>query len=623
MRKELSEYAKMIEQIRILSAVHIGQGLDRDKYIDKLRTDYRVIGGFGRECRKIMDDVIYPVLKPEYDMSLEEIIEFQEFCEALLEPASGDELDLSLLYEISKKLLSQLSRFDDNNLLVIQLHTHINVCYANVNRTSRITVTKELAENYKNDGLRAAEALVGFKDKEKFLSLNNEARQRFLRGYRFYSALYDTFYTDEECNIARFQALKDAIEISHDSFYVENVKDYDWNVHIFRCIEHMGQLTERGNRWNFTRSQCIEICGFLTRLDEMWKADSSFGQDILPEVHLKLILLRNNYLAGNIAKEKYQDDLLNLYNIWSNNQYDMYSVQANLLIPAEYISTLDKDNLSGTDKFILATMYQKILDYIGNSVNMNAFNYLQEYLVAIWESFIEAEGGLTYKEMFLKCMASLHPPTYIHSIQVSKLAVCLCSHLLYKMPEYLENDYFTKTYGCELNSAAKILDFVSDCGKCHDYGKLSIIDTVFVYGRKLFDSEFNIIKSHPSMGAAMLASFESTKDMALIAKNHHVWHNRKGGYPFDASPESDIVTDIISIADSIDAATDSIGRSYNTGKQLSEVVGELIEGAGTRYSSAITDILKDDIVINSLSEILNNGRMDTYGDTFDLLLGYL
>ena len=59
------------------------------------------------------------------------------------------------------------------------------------------------------------------------------------------------------------------------------------------------------------------------------------------------------------------------------------------------------------------------------------------------------------------------------------------------------------------------------------------------------------------------------RTLALAALYHHCYYNGKGGYPNDVPscpPEIKGIVDALSVADSLDAATDNIGRCYNLAK---------------------------------------------------------
>ena len=621
LRSELGEYVALITEIRVLSAVSMDETSGPDAYSRKLRVDFSKIGALGIRCREILGETLSPLLHGEASMDADTRQVLQDFCHMLLEPASGEELDLFLLFEISHRLCREFREAGDHSGYAKQLNMHISVCYANVNRTARLTVSREIVSSYQSEGLKAARALLGYLEKEKFLALTNEARKCVLNGTRFYSALYDTFYSEPETNAIRYQALVDAVRIYEDPFYRENVEDYNWERYYIRCLEHMGQLTERGNRWQFSPEQCGDICGWLEKLTALWEKDPVGAGAIIPEAHYRLILHRNAWFAGRMDKRAYQDGLLKLYDAFVNEKYDMYSVQINLLIPAEYLSSLKGERISARTESMLRRIYDRVIEYVLGSVNMDAFNYLQEYLIGFLEEFIEIPGVMSFEDMGLHCLAALHPPTYVHSLQVADISKCLCEYLVEQQPQLFVGEYPYRTSEEVREHQPQIVEHVYHSALCHDFGKIAMIDSIFIYGRNLLDREFEIIKRHTLMGAAMLGRYSSTRSYASVAKQHHVWYDQTRGYTLDERDSPLVAANIVEVADCIDAATDGIGRSYNKGKSVDELREELFRDSGTRYAPYVVDLLRDKDVMEDIHYFLKEGRQNNYRKTYLLLNG--
>ncbi|MBP3278712.1 MAG: hypothetical protein J6M44_07130, partial [Butyrivibrio sp.] len=106
------------------------------------------------------------------------------------------------------------------------------------------------------------------------------------------------------------------------------------------------------------------------------------------------------------------------------------------------------------------------------------------------------------------------------------------------------------------------------------------------------------------------------------ALSHHLWYDGSRGYP-DVPENSNknvkVFIDIISIADSIDAATDTIGRSYATGKSIDTILEEIIAGSGSRYSDVVGNVITLPEVKDQLSELLKSGRRANYKNAYTLL----
>ena len=145
-----------------------------------------------------------------------------------------------------------------------------------------------------------------------------------------------------------------------------------------------------------------------------------------------------------------------------------------------------------------------------------------------------------------------------------------------------------------------------------------------MYGRALFTTEFDIIRQHPELGAILLEKHASTREYADIARGHHLWYNGKSGYPaefsLDDSPYKTIIL-IVACADCMDAATDSVGRSYRGGISLEAYLDEVRSGAGTRYAPFLPELLEREEVLEDLKYLLTDGRQRAYKKAWLLLRG--
>jgi HD-GYP domain-containing protein (c-di-GMP phosphodiesterase class II) len=229
---------------------------------------------------------------------------------------------------------------------------------------------------------------------------------------------------------------------------------------------------------------------------------------------------------------------------------------------------------------------------------------------------------MRFEDIVLNFLAAMHPPTYVHSRMVAQFTVCLCDHLMDQRPELLIGCAGCETVEEVLEKRSEILYFAYHAALCHDAGKLFIIDTVFVYGRKLLDMEFELIKTHPKMGAELLRRYPSTRQYAEVALGHHKWYDNSRGYPeeFDTSGSPlKALIDLVMCCDCLDAATDTVGRSYNRGKTTEEFLEEVREGSGTRYAPWLVDLLAREEVRADINFLLRRGREHNYQDTYLLL----
>jgi len=128
-------------------------------------------------------------------------------------------------------------------------------------------------------------------------------------------------------------------------------------------------------------------------------------------------------------------------------------------------------------------------------------------------------------------------------------------------------------------------------GILHDLGKIAIPDSILLKPGKLTPEEYEIIKTHPTEGAQILAEHPEQKDVANIVRHHHERWDGKGypdGLKTDAIP---IGSRIVNACDAFDTITQA--RVFRpTVKTPAEAIHELRDLAGTWYDPAVIGALE-------------------------------
>ncbi|MEO8217503.1 MAG: HD domain-containing phosphohydrolase [Acidobacteriota bacterium] len=121
----------------------------------------------------------------------------------------------------------------------------------------------------------------------------------------------------------------------------------------------------------------------------------------------------------------------------------------------------------------------------------------------------------------------------------------------------------------------------------HDVGKIGIDDRILRKPGALNDEEFEIMKTHPAKGAAIMSGVAQLIDIIPGMKYHHErWGG--GGYPDNLrADEIPMQARIVAVADTFDAMTTN--RPYQKAMDLQYVVGKIRELAGSRYDPAVVD----------------------------------
>ncbi|MDO5135459.1 MAG: HD domain-containing phosphohydrolase [Eubacteriales bacterium] len=222
------------------------------------------------------------------------------------------------------------------------------------------------------------------------------------------------------------------------------------------------------------------------------------------------------------------------------------------------------------------------------------------------------------RSSLLRWFLACHRPTYVHSMMVAWLTKTLLLRLLKVNPQILLQDVAGIWKGT--TDIQKLLEKASEAALYHDVGKISLLDIVSNYGRRLTDEEFRLIQLHPEIGYWMLNGIQDMELCAEAAQGHHRYYNGLGGYPRilgqNREGRCDLLTDIVTVADSMDAGTDNIGRSYAKGKSFCQLMEELRDGRDKRYAGYIVDLFDDPDYCHQLSSQLTATRRRIYCSTY-------
>lgn len=253
--------------------------------------------------------------------------------------------------------------------------------------------------------------------------------------------------------------------------------------------------------------------------------------------------------------------------------------------------------------------------YFEHSIDLNIYCYvirLLKYCENEKETFLQLLNFTVLRQM----------QTAIHTIMVSRLASVMISAMIDQIPEHL-----AESLSCDISTIRKhrrdVIGFVEKAALLHDVGKILCSTVINMQYRKLIDIEFETIKFHPVTSKEILSSIPKLTCYCDIAEGHHKSYDGTFGYPDTCdnvhSPQK-ILIDMITICDAMDAATDTYGRNYTVPKELDKVMQEFIKEKGTRYSPLMVDLLvSDDNLLNTLKDILEKGRKETYHFVYDLL----
>lgn len=161
--------------------------------------------------------------------------------------------------------------------------------------------------------------------------------------------------------------------------------------------------------------------------------------------------------------------------------------------------------------------------------------------------------------------------TFGHSERVSRYAVEIAKHL----PSFRDDKHALRKLRLS--------------GLLHDIGKINIPETLLTKPGALTKAEYEVIKTHPVVGARMVEKIEGLQELKSGVLYHHERWDGKG-YPTKRSGEEiPLPARIIAIADAFDAMTST--RSYRSHMPFDEAFKQILGGKGTQFDPELIEVV--------------------------------
>ncbi len=198
---------------------------------------------------------------------------------------------------------------------------------------------------------------------------------------------------------------------------------------------------------------------------------------------------------------------------------------------------------------------------------------LQSLANLVATAFENADNMRQMRELYLASVKALaaavdarDPYTRSHSARVSVLA---------------------RTVGEEMRLGPDELRRVQLGALLHDIGKIGIPDAILNKPGPLSPDEWVLMRTHPAVGASILAAVEPLRDLVPIVRTHHERYDGNG-YP------ERLAGDLIPIESHIVAAADAFEvivsrRSYKQAQTIEFACAELLRCRGTQFHPDVVD----------------------------------
>ncbi len=141
--------------------------------------------------------------------------------------------------------------------------------------------------------------------------------------------------------------------------------------------------------------------------------------------------------------------------------------------------------------------------------------------------------------------------------------------------------------GARLGLDSQQVATLREAAPLHDVGKLAIPDTILLKPGKLSAEEYELMKTHATLGERLLSGSSSPvlQMGAVIAASHHErWDG--AGYPAGLAGEAiPLVGRIVAVADVFDALTHD--RPYKSLWPVEQAISEIRRAAGSQFDPEV------------------------------------
>jgi len=545
------QYIRDLRVVRSISRPSFPEGKAPAAVLEEIQTNALRCSTLMRQNEALLAQFVYD--RDPASLTEEDIQGLSAFAGRLFNYANSE--DMGVAFKVHQLLLAAARSREDVPMIVRELYyTGITLHYMNVrDEGTGINLLGDAIQVYFTE---AAEYM------SRYEQLDRNTRQYLIRCVGNTRLGMSRGTHAESCRyLERFHRAMEVIQSAH---YHALDPEFPWDSYIYSM--HMDRMT------------------LLTHLRQ--EEDPEVARQVLES-------------AGSVAQDDYSAEAIN-----------------RKLVLAAYLSVY-AERLDDAG----AQRYRATVEQVRRSADqyleqMPASQYPRVVNSAAWElSKINTSSDETANRRMLGSILAGHKPTYVHSLMVAELTRALLHRQIETRPETLVG-----LLGCR--SAAEVqarreelCQTAYECGLYHDLGKCAVLMYIDNNARRLLDEEFFCIQSHPRTGADILNRMGCGRTLALAALYHHCYYNGKGGYPNDVPscpPEIKGIVDALSVADSLDAATDNIGRCYNLAKPFRTLLGELRAQSGTRYAPNVVALFEDERFCQQLAENTDAERKRVY-----------
>lgn len=602
-----TEYIEAIHKIRELAKPELTPEMSDAELLEQIQRNAAQSYELMRANNRILDELLFS--RRAEQLSDEDIAGLIAFADKLFNYGMSD--DCGIAYKIHSLLLMAARMRGDDALIIRELY-YCGLC---------LFYTNEL---HLPDGTRLFSARIRGYFKEAALNyfiryedFDEKTRDYIIRclGNRKICMMRQT---TEQC-MAYYRVVDDAMGIMRSGYYHELNPNLPWNNYVYSMrmdqITMLHYLRDAEHPDEYIAQRALEAAEHCYRDRGLYTPHAVRLRDWQVEYFYHAAC----YHAGVETARALVDCLLTIVENSPMDDFTNRGINTHLTVVAYII--MYSHRLSAEAQAELKPridpLLGNVMKYLSRAQAMASPKVVNEALHYLVEETAEMEAA-DIKWVFRFFLVG-HSPTYIHSLMVALLTARLTRRLLQTTPLALAGVLGCTTAEQLRARAGEIEELAYNCGLYHDLGKSMVLMYISDNTRRLLDEEFECIKQHPAYGYSLLCKLGHEKDYAQAALYHHSYYDGTGGYPLSFGPcpaDMKPIVDVLTVADSLEAATDSIGRCYASSKPYEVLIGEIRAQSGTRYSPAVAAVFDDAAFSAELKQLLYSERARVYAEVY-------
>lgn len=597
----MEDYQKYIENvitIRNLSKVVLDEKDDKQAIINKIQSNAKKCYEYKVWNDNFLNDFLFN--KEVKDISKEDADNLIKFVNGIFNYTES--LDLGISFKVFEKLLEYAKYNNDIKMYIEELYyTGVSLFYLStkgVDDGDSVFANKIIS--YFIEGAKYVKDFEKYDSKTRQFIIRCLGNQKISINRLTKEGVYEYYKKYDE-----------AMAVIDSKKYQEIDSSLNWANFIYSM--NMDQLAILSYLRNYddeyVANRVLDAATYV--YNKNLNEDDSRLQNWRIDYFYKAAL----YHAGKLEVKELVDDLLKVVYNTDFNDISITGLKKNL--SAKYYLLFYANKLESKDKEILNPIIQKQIKNTYKYLDQLPGEYYRHTMSEAVRNLVEMQADVSEndKSDMMNYIVAFHKPTYVHSLMVASLTKALTACMLMRNPEYLIGVLDTTNKEDVLSKSEAILNLAYNCGFYHDVGKNMVMSYININERKLINEEFECIKTHAKSGYDLLIKNKNNENYALAALYHHVFYDGSKGYPDNLEPCPSFIkpiVDILSVADSIDAATDSIGRHYTKPKTLDSLIEEFKTFSGTRYSPSVISLFDDKSVLQYIDNIITNERIIIY-----------